>query len=391
MEVRHHFQMSLFGGAKALNEGLVHIVVLGVAIYLAVQGQITFGDVLTFSILYLNVMTPLGEIHRVLDEGHESSLQVGELLEMLAEPIDPSFATSTVQVPPLRPGEPAIVIDNLHVEYARLDEKHPQTLHGISLTIHHGETIGIAGRSGGGKSTLLRVLLRLIHPCGGTVLVGGVPLEAVSRAAVGKLFGYVGQSPFVFAGTITENIAYGNENASPDAIRRAAEMAHLHDEILAMPGGYQAVITERGQNISGGQRQRLAIARILLKQPPILILDEATSALDNISERQVQRALGMTSADRTTIIVAHRLSTLRDADRIFVFDEGRIVEVGSFDHLVAAGGVFTELFMSAQNGSSPNTSPAPVDVPALPVSNPTDAMAGNVAPHPPGGVMVPSL
>ena len=124
-----------------------------------------------------------------------------------------------------------------------------------------------------------------------------------------------------------------------------------------MPGGYQAAITERGQNISGGQRQRLAMARILLKQPPILILDEATSALDNISEREVQRALGMTSIDRTTILVAHRLSTLRDADRIFVFDEGRIVEVGSFDNLVAAGGVFTELFMSAQNGSSPNTSP----------------------------------
>ena len=359
MEVRHHFQMSLFGCAKALNEGLVHILVLGVAIYLAVQGRISFGDVLTFSILYLNVMTPLGEIHRVLDEGHESSLQVGELLEMLAEPIDPSFATTTVQVPRLQPGEPAIVVDDLHVEYSTPEEKHPQTLHGVSLTIRHGETIGIAGRSGGGKSTLLKVLLRLLHPCGGRVLVGAVPLEAVSRAAIGQLFGYVGQSPFVFAGTITENIAYGNENPSPDAIRRAAEMAHLHEEILLMPGGYQAVITERGQNLSGGQRQRLALARILLKQPPILILDEATSALDNISEREVQRALGMTSADRTTILVAHRLSTLRDADRIFVFDEGRIVEVGNFDDLVAAGGVFTELFMSAENGVMPNVSPEP--------------------------------
>jgi ATP-binding cassette subfamily B protein len=353
MEVRHHFQMSLFGGAKALNEGLVHVLVLGVAIYLAIQGRISFGDVLTFSILFLNVMTPLGEVHRVLDEGHESSLQVGELLEMLAEPIDPSFATATTQVPRLQSREPAIVVDDLRVEYSTPDEKRPRTLHGISLTIHHGETIGIAGRSGGGKSTFLKVLLRLLHPCGGSMVVGAVPLHAVSRVAIGQLFGYVGQSPFVFAGTITENIAYGNQNATADAIRRAAEMAHLHEEILLMPGGYQAAITERGQNLSGGQRQRLALARILLKQPPILILDEATSALDNISEREVQRALGMTSADRTTILVAHRLSTLRDADRIFVFDEGRIVEVGSFDSLVAAGGVFSELFISAENGASP--------------------------------------
>ena len=136
-------------------------------------------------------------------------------------------------------------------------------------------------------------------------------------------------------------------------------MAHLHEEILLIPGGYQAAITERGQNLSGGQRQRLALARILLKQPPILILDEATSALDNISEREVQRTLGMTSTDRTTILVAHRLSTLRDADRIFVFDGGRIVEVGNFDHLVAAGGVFTELFRSAENGVTTNASPEP--------------------------------
>jgi ATP-binding cassette subfamily B protein len=200
------------------------------------------------------------------------------------------------------------------------------------------------------------------------VLVGNVPLEEVSRAAIGQLFGYVGQSPFVFAGTIAENIAYGNENASPDAIRRAAELAHLHEEILAMSGGYQAVITERGQNLSGGQRQRLALARILLKLPPILILDEATSALDNISERVVQRALGMTITDRTTILVAHRLSTLRDADRILVFDEGLIVEVGKFDDLVAAGGVFTELFLSAQKSPTANSSPEPMSIVAMPAN-----------------------
>src|SRR5439155_312235 len=174
----------------------------------------------------------------------------------------------------------------------------------------------------------------------------------------GQLMGYVGQSPFIFAGTIAENIAYGNGHVSRDDIRRAARLAHLHDEIMMMPGEYDAVVNERGQNLSGGQRQRLALARILLKQPPILILDEATSALDNISERHVQRALGLSHTERTTILVAHRLSTLRDADRILVFDAGRIVEIGTFDELLQRGGVFTELVRSAEQGIHAKASPA---------------------------------
>jgi ATP-binding cassette, subfamily B, bacterial len=218
------------------------------------------------------------------------------------------------------------------------------------LSIRYGETIGVAGRSGSGKSTWIKVLLRLTHACAGTAYLGGSPLANCTRDDISRLIGYVGQQPFVFSGTIAENIAYGNDKTSPDDIRRAAELAHIHDEIMMMPEGYDAMVTERGQNLSGGQRQRLAIARILLRQPPILILDEATSALDNISERAVQRALGMTSADRTTILVAHRLSTLKDADRIMVFDEGRIVEVGTYDELVQQGGVFTELVMSAEQG-----------------------------------------
>ncbi len=350
MEIRHQFQMALFGSAKALNEGLFHVMVLAVAIFFAVNKQINPGDVVTFSVLFLNVMTPLSEIHRVLDEGHESSLRVGDLLEMLAEPLDPSFTLPRSLEPRLRPGAPAIVVNDLNVEYLTAQGKHMHAVDNLSLAIRHGETIGIAGRSGCGKSTFLRVLLRLLHPNSGEVILGGVRIEDVSRADISKLLGYVGQSPFVFAGTIAENIAYGNEHATMDDIRRAADLAHLHGEIMQMPGEYNAVVAERGGNLSGGQRQRLAIARILLKQPPILILDEATSALDNISERAVQQALGLTSADRTTIIVAHRLSTLRDADRILVFDDGKIMETGNYVELVQQGGLFSELVMSAENG-----------------------------------------
>jgi ATP-binding cassette subfamily B protein len=349
-ELRHHWWMSLFGSAKALNEGFFHILVLGVSIYYAVTGVISFGDVLTFSILFLSVMTPLSEIHRIIDEGHECSLRVGDLLEMLAEPIDRSFTLETWREPRLEPGKPVIEVDNLKVEYTTAHGKHKLGLDGISLSIRYGETIGVAGSSGSGKSTWLKVLLRLTHPSRGSVRLGGAPLSSVSRGDIARLLGYVGQSPFVFAGTIAENIAYGNEDVTLDDIERTARMANLHDEIMLMPGEYEAVVTERGQNLSGGQRQRIAIARILLKQPPILILDEATSALDNISERHVQRSLGLTNADRTTIVVAHRLTTLRDADRIFVFEKGRIVEVGTYDQLVHTGGVFTDLVRSAEQG-----------------------------------------
>jgi ATP-binding cassette, subfamily B, bacterial len=352
-EIRHHVRMSFFGCAKALNEGFFHILVLGSAIALAIlkPEQVSFGDVLTFSILFLSGMSPLNEIHRVLDEGHEASLAVGDLLKMLAEPSDRSFRIDNPGYPQLLPGAPVIVFDKVHVEYDMPDGKKRHALAGVNLSISCGETIGVAGCSGGGKSTWLKVLLRLTHPSEGSVLVGGLPLERLSREHIGQLLGYVGQAPFVFAGTIAENIAYGNGSPSREEIQRAAERAHLHDEILLMPDGYDTPITERGMNLSGGQRQRLALARIMLKQPPILILDEATSALDNISERYVHQQLGMERAERTTILVAHRLTTLRDADRIVVFEEGRIVEIGTYDELVRKGGVFTDLVMSAQSAS----------------------------------------
>jgi ATP-binding cassette subfamily B protein len=371
-EMRHHFAMSLFGCGKALNEGFFHVLLLGIATYFALQGSIAYGDVVAFSILFLSVMAPLNEVHRIIDEGHESSLRVGDLLDMLNEPTDVSFhpvgrsetravsgekkqascSPLATRYSPLvlTPGRPAILVEGLRVEYTAATGEPKRALDGISLAIAHGETIGIAGRSGCGKSTWVKCLVRLTHPCDGRVTVADAPLESLSRADIAHLIGYVGQIPFVFAGTIADNIAYGTIDAKPEDIEGVARLANLHDEIMEMPGGYQAIVNERGQNLSGGQRQRLAIARILLKQAPILILDEATSALDNISERHVQRALGLTRDDRTTILVAHRLSTLRDADRILVFNDGRIVEIGGYEALVQKGGFFTQLVMSAENG-----------------------------------------
>ena len=366
-EVKHHFQMSLFGSGKALNEGFFHLLVIAVAVYFLIDGKIGSGQVLTFSMLFLQVLTPLNEIHRFIDEAHENSLRVGDLMAMLDEPADRSFHPAHPIEPRLSADVPLFVADNLRVDYKTPDGKTRRALDGLSLSIRHGETIGVAGRSGCGKSTWLRVMMRLVHPSAGSAYLGGAPLESVTREAIGRLFGYVGQNPFVFSGTIAENIAYGNTGATREQIEEAARRACLHDEIEEMPGGYEAIVSERGQNLSGGQRQRLALARIFLKNPPVLILDEGTSALDNISERQVQRAIQAARADRTVILVAHRLSTLRDAGRIFVFDEGQVVETGTYDELVHRGGAFAELVHSAGGIHHVPSAPVPVAPVELPV------------------------
>ncbi|WP_254512988.1 ABC transporter ATP-binding protein [Anatilimnocola floriformis] len=346
-EVKHHFEMSVYGCLKALNEGFFHIIVLAMATYLAIHGKISFGDVLTFSVLFLNVMAPLNEVHRVLDEGHEASLRVGDLLQMLETPLDRSFATPNHDLS-VKTGQPLIEIDDLLVQYQTPDGKTRLALDHLTLSIHHGETIGVAGRSGSGKSTWIKVLLRLVHPQGGQLKLGGRPLEEVSREELAGLVSYVGQNPFVFSGTIRDNITYGNGDVNQADVEHAAQQANLHDEILQMPLGYQAQVTERGQNLSGGQRQRLAIARLLLKNAPILILDEATSALDNISERHVQSALGIRNPDRTTILIAHRLSTLKNCDRILVFEDGRVTAIGSYDELMEQDGLFSDLVHCAE-------------------------------------------
>jgi ATP-binding cassette subfamily B protein len=351
-ELKHHIYMSFFGAGKALTEGFFHLLVLSLAVYLAVYQQISYGDILTFSMLFLSVMTPLAEIHCVLDDGHEASLRVGDLMEMLNLPLDRSFHTRTHKVPRMDDEAPIISVEDLQVEYRTADNTHRRVLDGTSLTVRSGETIGIVGRSGCGKSTLLKVLMRLVHPMGGKVQIKGVPLDEVSREAISRLIGYVGQAPFMFAGTIEENIAYGCASAYlPEDIRRAAQRACIHDEIMLMPEGYKTQVAERGANLSGGQRQRLALARVFLQDPAVLILDEATSALDTISERSVQRAIDEARTDRTVIIVAHRLSTLVDADRILVFDEGRVIESGPYDYLLKQGGKFAELVMSTEKGA----------------------------------------
>lgn len=347
-EVKHHIAMARFDWMKAVNEGLFHVIIIGFAIVLAAYGEITFGTVIIFSNLFLKVMGPLKEVHRILDETYDSSIQVSVLLHMLNQPVDKSYGVVTMRAPRLDGSIPLLECRDLVAEYSLSDGKSRRILNGLTLEIRQGQTIGIAGPSGSGKSTWLRCVLRLIHPVSGEVLVGGVPINVLSREDIGKSIGYVSQVPFVFSGTVAENISYGCGETTLDKIEEAARQAHIHEEILQMPEGYDTPLTERGGNLSGGQRQRIALARMFLKNPPILILDEGTSALDNISERQVRAAIETARQTRTVIMVAHRLTTLNETDCIFVFDEGRVVEQGSFDELIAKNGVFSELARSAE-------------------------------------------
>lgn len=347
-EFKHSFAMARFDWMKAINEGLFHVIIIGYAIVLAALGEISFGTVLIFSALFLKIMQPLKDVHRILDETYESSIQVSVLLHMLDQPVDQSYGVVTVRAPRLDGTIPLLECQNLVVEYSTPDGASRRVLNELTLKIFQGQTIGIAGRSGSGKSTWLRCMLRLIHPASGEVLIGGVPIGVLSREDIGKSIGYVSQIPFVFSGTVAENIAYGCGPVTPDQIQDAARQAHIHEEILQMPDGYDSALTERGGNLSGGQRQRIALARMFLKNPPVIILDEGTSALDNISERRVRAAIDHARQTHTVIMVAHRLTTLNQSDCIFVFDEGRVVEQGTFDELVGNNGVFAELVRSAE-------------------------------------------
>lgn len=346
-EVRHGLAMARFDWLKTVIEGLFYVGVIGYAIVLAARGDIPFGSVLAFSFLFTNVMRPLKEVHRILDEIYDSSIQVNVLLHMLDQPVDESYGVVTLRPPRLDGSIPLLeckdlVVDSITPAGTR------RILDGVTLAIRQGETIGIAGRSGSGKSTWLRSVLRLLHPTSGEVLVGGVPIGVLSREDIGKSIGYVSQVPFVFSGSVRDNIAYGCGTVTHDQVIAAAQQAHIHEEIMEMPQGYDSILNERGGNLSGGQRQRLALARMFLKNPPVLILDEGTSALDNISERRVRAAIDHARHTHTVIMVAHRLTTLNETDCIFVFDHGRVVEQGAFDQLVANNGVFAELVRSAE-------------------------------------------
>lgn len=214
----------------------------------------------------------------------------------------------------------------------------------LSLHIPAGKTIAIVGSTGSGKSTLVKLLLRLYEIQAGSITLDGVDIRELQLADLRRAIGWVSQDVFLFHGTALENITYGNATASLSDAITAARIAEAHEFIERLPQGYDTIVGERGQKLSGGQRQRIAIARAVLKNPPILILDEATSAVDNETEGAIQRSLEKITQNRTTIAIAHRLSTIRNADRIYVMEHGELVEQGRHETLLAQQGIYTSLW-----------------------------------------------
>jgi ATP-binding cassette subfamily B protein len=212
------------------------------------------------------------------------------------------------------------------------------------MHIPAGQTHAIVGATGAGKSTIIRLILRFYDARSGRVTVDGVDVRDLSYTSLRGAIGYVSQDVFLFHGTVRENVAYGRMDATQEEIEEAARLAEAHDFILELPQGYDTVVGERGQKLSGGQRQRLSLARAILRDPAILVLDEATSAVDNETEAAIQRSLAHVSHGRTVVVIAHRLSTVRDADRIWVLESGQITESGTHDELAVGQGLYAALW-----------------------------------------------
>lgn len=342
-ELRHHIAMSLFDAGKAVNEAFWLVVCLVVTITMGASRSA--GDLAGEVLLYLAITKPLRELHRVFDESSEAALQADNLLNDLDVPYDISFADrAAVTDRPATPlvAEDAIVFDNVTFSY---DGAPKPTLDGLSTRIKAGERVGIVGSSGGGKSTMLDLLARLHHGHSGEVLLQGRPVEEIGRSELVTILGYVSQEPSLFPGTIRENLLLGRENVNDTDLDDACRRANILGEIHALPNGYDTTVAQRGSNVSGGQRQRLCIARALLATPPVMLLDEPTSALDGPSQAVVQQAIDELYGV-TMLVVAHRLSTLRTMDRIIVLHEGRVVQDGRYDQLSEEEGYFAQMLES---------------------------------------------
>jgi subfamily B ATP-binding cassette protein MsbA len=285
----------------------------------------------------------LANLQTVMAEGLQAARRLFAALDVRPEVREPPRA------PPLPAGEATIRFEGVDFAYG----DGPAALGDVSLEARRGETVALVGPSGGGKTTILNLIPRFYDVTGGRVTIDGRDVREVALASLRAQIALVTQEPFVFDDTVRGNIAYARPHASPSEIEAAAKAAAAHDFIQALPQGYDTRVGEAGARLSGGQRQRIAIARAFLKDAPILLLDEATSALDTESEAQVQAALARLMAGRTTILIAHRLSTVRGADRIYVIDCGRIVETGDHTGLMRKRGLYARLAKSQDLEAEP--------------------------------------
>ena len=300
-------------------------------------GRMSIGVYSTSIFIIQRLLWPLTTLGQTLDNYQRAMASIRRLFSLLDTPINAHSGTKTFAPSEIR-GE--MILDRVTFAYRGRSPVVQQ----LSLTIPAGKTIAIVGATGSGKSTLVKLLLRLYEIDDGAIFLDGVDTREIDLESLRGAIGLVSQDVFLFHGTVAENIAYGTFNASLEQIVEAAKIAEADDFVQQLPQGYDTIVGERGQKLSGGQRQRIAIARAILKNPPILILDEATSAVDNETEAAIQRSLDKITQNRTTIAIAHRLSTIRNADCIYVMDRGKLVESGRHADLLDRNGIYAELW-----------------------------------------------
>ncbi|KXH80902.1 ABC transporter ATP-binding protein [Sporosarcina sp. HYO08] len=315
---------------------LVTLLVLVVGAWFTFNGKLTYGELVSF-VLFVNVLIkPVDKISALLELYPKGMAGFRRFQDLIEQDPDIKDRPDAIAVPHLN-GQ--IVFDNVHFHY----DGEKSVLEGINLTIPAGKTVAFVGPSGAGKTTICSLIPRFYDVHEGSISIDGIDIRQMTQHSLRSQIGIVQQDVFLFTGTIKENIAYGKLDATDAEIFEAAEKAYLEDFIASLPNGYETQVGERGLKLSGGQKQRLAIARMFLKNPPILILDEATSALDTETERIIQQSLTELAENRTTLVIAHRLATIKDADHVVVVTEEGIAEEGSYEDLLEEDGIFARL------------------------------------------------